>query len=84
MNFEGAEIAVPLEVAQTAPNGVWQGDPRLCSPETGAALVERLAGIGARLAARVAGWKDYGRRRFRCHRCRRRFSGGRGGGGSTE
>jgi creatinine amidohydrolase len=57
VNFEGAEIAVPLEVAQTAPNGVWQGDPRLCSPETGAALVERLASIGARLAARVAGWE---------------------------
>ena len=56
VDFEGAEIAVPLEVEQIAPNGVWQGDPRLCSAETGAALVERLADIGARLAARVAGW----------------------------
>jgi creatinine amidohydrolase len=56
VDFEGAEIAVPLEVAQIAPNGVWQGDPRLCSATTGAALVERLADIGARLAARVAGW----------------------------
>jgi creatinine amidohydrolase len=56
VDFEGAEIAVPLEVAQIAPNGVLKGDPRLCSPETGAALVERLADIGARLAARVAGW----------------------------
>ena len=56
VNFEGAEIAVPLEVAEIAPNGVWQGDPRLSSSETGAALVEQLTDIGARLAARVAGW----------------------------
>ncbi|WP_428486211.1 creatininase family protein [Rhodopila sp.] len=56
VDFEGVEVAVPLEVAQIAPNGVWQGDPRLCSPETGAALVDRLAAIGARLATRVAGW----------------------------
>lgn len=56
VDFDGAEIAVPLEVEQIAPNGVFKGDPRLCSPETGAALVERLADIGARLAARVAGW----------------------------
>jgi creatinine amidohydrolase len=56
--FEGAEIAVPLEVEQIAPNGVWQADPRLCSAETGAALVERLSAIGARLAAHVAGWTD--------------------------
>jgi creatinine amidohydrolase len=56
VDFEGADIAVPLEVAQTAPNGVWHGDPSLCSPQTGAALVEKLTEIGARLAARVAGW----------------------------
>jgi creatinine amidohydrolase len=56
VDFEGIEVAVPLEVAQIAPNGVWQGDPGLCSAETGAILVERLANIGARLAARVAGW----------------------------
>jgi creatinine amidohydrolase len=56
VNFEGAEIAMPLEVAQIAPNGVWQCDPRLSSAETGAILVERLATIGARLAARVASW----------------------------
>ncbi len=55
-DFEGAEIAVPLEVAQIAPNGVWGGDPRLSSAETGAALVERLSAIGARLAAQVASW----------------------------
>ena len=56
VDFEGAEIAVPLEVAQIAPNGVFKGDPRLCSPETGATLVEQLTTIGARLAARVASW----------------------------
>jgi creatinine amidohydrolase len=52
--FEGAEIALPLEVESFAPNGVWGGDPRLASAETGAALVEKLTEIGARLAAHVA------------------------------
>ena len=56
-SFEGVELAVPLEVADTAPNGVFGGDPRLSSAETGAALVERLTTIGARLAAHVAGWE---------------------------
>ena len=53
--FEGVELAIPLEVEQIAPNGVFLGDPRLCSAETGAALVERLTETGARLAAHVAG-----------------------------
>ncbi len=56
VSFEGAEIAVPLELEDIAPNGVWGGDPRLSSPETGAALVEKLTSLGARLAAHVAGW----------------------------
>ena len=56
VDFDGAEIAVPLEVAQIAPNGVFNADPRLSSAATGAALVEQLTGIGARLAARVASW----------------------------
>jgi creatinine amidohydrolase len=56
VDFEGAEIAVPLEVEQIAPNGVFKADPRLSSPETGAKLVEQLTDIGARLAARVASW----------------------------
>jgi creatinine amidohydrolase len=47
-NFEGAEIAIPVELDQIAPNGVWNGDPRLCSPETGAKLVEQLTELGAR------------------------------------
>jgi creatinine amidohydrolase len=54
--FAGAEIAVPLEVESFAPNGVWGGDPRLASAETGRALVEKLTEIGAHLAAQVAGW----------------------------
>jgi len=58
VEFEGAEIAVPLEVEHTAPNGVWKGDPRLASAETGARLVERLAEIGARLCKHVAAWSD--------------------------
>ena len=53
--FGGAEVGLPLEVEQIAPNGVFVGDPRLCSAETGRAVVERLAEIGARLAAHVAG-----------------------------
>src|SRR6202795_2444280 len=40
VGFEGMNISVPLEVAELAPNGVAAGDPRLCSPETGAALAE--------------------------------------------
>ena len=35
VDFEGAEIAFPREVAQIAPKGVFKADPRLCSPETG-------------------------------------------------
>jgi creatinine amidohydrolase len=58
LNFDGVEIAVPLEVADTAPNGVWGGDPRLSKAETGAALVEKLSDIGARLAAQVVEWQS--------------------------
>jgi creatinine amidohydrolase len=54
--FDGAEIAIPIEVGTTAPNGVWGGDPRLSSAATGAAVIARLAEIGAKLAAQVAGW----------------------------
>jgi creatinine amidohydrolase len=56
VSFDGAEIAVPLEVEQIAPNGVFNCDPRLSSAATGAVLVEKLSEIGARLAARVASW----------------------------
>jgi creatinine amidohydrolase len=49
LRFEGAEIHAPIEYDTIAPLGV-KGDPRLCSPETGAALVERLTEIGANFA----------------------------------
>lgn len=51
VRFEGADIAVPIELDETAPNGVWGGDPRLCSAETGAKLVAQLSEKGARLIA---------------------------------
>jgi creatinine amidohydrolase len=57
LKFDGVDIAVPLEVADTAPNGVWGGDPRLSRTETGAALVEKLSEIGAHLAVQVAAWQ---------------------------
>lgn len=52
--FEGAEIAVPVEYHEVAPNGVRGGDPRLCARETGEALVEQLTELGARFVAHHA------------------------------
>ncbi len=46
--FEGAEIAVPVEYDEIAPDAVRGGDPRLCSAETGAAMVEKLTELAAR------------------------------------
>jgi creatinine amidohydrolase len=54
VGFEGINISVPLEVAELAPNGVAVGDPRLCSPETGAALAEKLTELGARFVRHYA------------------------------
>ena len=54
VGFEGMNISVPLEVAELAPNGVAAGDPRLCSPETGAALAEKLTELGARFVRHYA------------------------------
>lgn len=48
VGFEGVDIQVPVEIDELAPKAVLGGDPRLCSPETGAALVERLTEVGAR------------------------------------
>ncbi|HEY0420939.1 MAG TPA: creatininase family protein [Acetobacteraceae bacterium] len=48
IRFEGADMAVPLELDEMAPNGVWAGDPSLCSAATGAVLVEKLVELGAR------------------------------------
>jgi creatinine amidohydrolase len=47
VRFEGAEIQLPVEYDEIAPNAVRSGDPRLCSAETGAALVEKLTALGA-------------------------------------
>jgi creatinine amidohydrolase len=54
VGFEGVNISLPLEVAELAPNGVSAGDPRLCSPETGAALAEKLIELGARFVRHYA------------------------------
>jgi creatinine amidohydrolase len=54
VGFEGVNISVPLEVADLAPNGVAAGDPRLCSPETGAALAEKLIELGVRFVRHYA------------------------------
>lgn len=55
VSFEGMNVSVPLEIAELAPNGVSAGDPRLCSPETGAALAEKLSDFGARFVRHYAG-----------------------------
>ena len=47
LDFQGAEVTVPLEYDAVSPNGIGSGDPRQCSAETGAALAEKLAEIGA-------------------------------------
>ena len=53
-SFEGAEVGIPVELDEMAPNGVRAGDPRLCSAETGAALAEQLAETGARFVGHFA------------------------------
>ncbi len=45
--YGGVLFQAPTEAAENAPDGVWGGDPALCSAETGAALVEELVRIGA-------------------------------------
>ena len=49
IDYDGAPIQVPLEAAETAPHGVWGGDPKYSSAETGDKLVKRLVEIGAGL-----------------------------------
>jgi creatinine amidohydrolase len=53
-SFEGAEVGIPVELDEMAPNGVRAGDPRLCSAETGAAVAEQLTEIGARFVRHFA------------------------------
>jgi creatinine amidohydrolase len=54
VRFGEAEIQVPVEYDEVAPNGVRAGDARLCSEKTGAALVEGLVDIGARFVRHYA------------------------------
>ncbi len=51
--FEGAEVTVPVDLDELAPDGIMSGDPRLCSSERGSRLVEALVDIGARLVDHV-------------------------------
>jgi creatinine amidohydrolase len=54
VRFDGAEMTVPVEYDEVAPDGVRSGDPRLSSPATGAKLVEQLTEIGARFVLHYA------------------------------
>ncbi|KRD96133.1 creatininase [Bosea sp. Root381] len=54
VGFEGQDVALPNESDDICHLGVSQGDPRLCSAETGAALTEKLTGICARFIAHYA------------------------------
>lgn len=53
-SFEGAEVAMPHEYDDVYTLGVAKGDPRLCKPETGAALADELSDICARFAVHFA------------------------------
>ncbi len=53
IRFETIEIGVPVELDLIAPSGA-TADPALCSAATGAALVERLVGLGARFVRHFA------------------------------
>lgn len=53
-SFEGAEVAMPNAYDEIYNAGVAQGDPRLSSAQTGAALTEQLAEITARFIAHFA------------------------------
>ncbi|MBY5970844.1 creatininase family protein [Ferrimonas balearica] len=45
VTYDGIDIQFPIEAAETAPDGIWNGDPALCSPETGRLLAERLTRV---------------------------------------
>lgn len=47
VKYDGARLQAPLEAIESAPHGVWGGDPAFCSAETGKALADRLVRIGA-------------------------------------
>lgn len=54
VRFEGVDVQIPVEVDEIAPRGVWHGDPRLSSAQTGAQLVHQLRELGARFVAHYA------------------------------
>ena len=54
LHFEDVNVEVPVEVDEIAPGGVWHGDPRLSSAQTGARLVQELTELGARFVAHYA------------------------------
>ncbi|WP_210251175.1 creatininase family protein [Bosea sp. F3-2] len=54
-SFEGAEVGVPHEYDEVYHDGVGKGDPKLCSPETGAKIAEKLSEIVSRFVAHFAG-----------------------------
>jgi creatinine amidohydrolase len=49
IKYDGAVVQAPVTAKEAAPDGVWGGNPELCSAETGKALSERLVAIGAGL-----------------------------------
>ena len=53
-SFEGAEVAMPNGYDEIYHQGVAKGDPNLSSPETGAALTEKLTELCARFVAHFA------------------------------
>ncbi len=54
VNFEGAEIGMPMEYDDAYHDGVAGGDPRLSSAETGRVLSDRLVEVAARFVAHFA------------------------------
>jgi len=53
VRFEGVDVALPLEVTEVAPTGVFGGDPGLGGPEIGARIVAHLVETGARFVAHL-------------------------------
>ena len=47
ITYDGVVFQAPVTAAETAPAGVWGGDPKYCDAETGKEIVERLVQIGA-------------------------------------
>jgi len=54
-SFDGAEVGLPHEYEDIYTLGVGGGDPRLCSPATGARLVAQMVDVCARFVVHFAG-----------------------------